>query len=63
MKKNKIISFEKALEELESISNSFEKNELSLDELISSFERGSELSDYCLSKLNTAKVKIEKIMS
>ena len=63
MKKNKKISFEEALRELELISKDVEKNKYTLDELVDAFERGSELSEFCINKLNKSKIKIEKIIS
>ena len=62
IKKNDNITFEKAFKELEQISNNFESNNLSLDEMVSSFKKGSELSKYCMDKLNNAKLEIEKII-
>ena len=63
MKKNKKISFEQALAELKSISDNIEMNKLSIDELVDAFERGSNLSDFCMKKLNESKIKIEKIIN
>ena len=62
IRKNDSITFEKAFKELEQISNNFESNNLSLDEMVSSFKKGSELSKYCMEKLNNAKLEIEKII-
>ena len=63
MKKNKKILFDEALRELELISKDVEKNKYTLDELVDAFERGSELSEFCINKLNKSKIKIEKIKS
>ena len=63
MKKNKHISFEEALNELKVLSEDVEKNKFTLDELVNAFERGSELSDICIKKLNKSKLKIEKIIN
>ena len=63
MKKNKHISFEEALNELKVLSDDVEKNKFTLDELVNAFERGSELSDICIKKLNKSKLKIEKIIN
>ena len=60
-KKTEKKSFEMAFKELEEISKNFETNNLSLDEMVSSFKKGSELSKYCMDKLNNAKLEIEKI--
>ena len=63
MKKNKHASFEEALKELKLISEDVEKNKFTLDELVDAFERGSELSEFCINKLNKSKLKIEKIIN
>jgi len=55
------LSFEKAMEELESIVKKMEEGKLSLDEAMSFYERGNALKVYCEQKLQSAKAKIEKI--
>ena len=61
MKKNKSISFEEALNELELISDKVENSNLTLDELVDAFKRGNHLYTICNDKLNKAKLEIEKI--
>ena len=60
MKKNDI-SFEDALNKLESISENVENGNLTLDELVKAFKNGSELYDICNNKLNNAKLEIQKL--
>ena len=56
------LSFEQALQELEMIVKKIDSGEETLESAITSFERGSELTKHCQTKLNEAKLKIEKIM-
>ena len=55
------LSFEDALTELEGIVASLERGEVSLDAAISAFERGTELKTLCQSRLEEARMKVEKI--
>ena len=55
------LSFEAALRELEGIVASLERGEVSLDAAISAFERGTELKTLCQSRLEEARMKVEKI--
>ena len=55
------MSFEKALAELESIVGSLESGKAPLEESISAYERGIALKSYCETKLQEARLKIEKI--
>jgi len=52
------MSFEKALEELETIAIKLEKGELGLDESIVEFEKGIKYAKYCHNKLEEAERKI-----
>ena len=54
-------SFEDALTELEGIVASLERGEVSLDAAISAFERGTELKTLCQTRLEEARMKVEKI--
>jgi len=60
---NKNLTFEEALDELESIVNSLERGEISLEEAIKAYERGTELKNQCEKRLKEAKMKVEKIHS
>jgi exodeoxyribonuclease VII small subunit len=53
------IPFEEALSELESLVETMEKGELSLEESLESFERGVALTRICQQALKTAEQKIE----
>ena len=59
--KGEALSFEDALRELEGIVVSLERGEVSLDAAISAFERGTELKTLCQSRLEEARMKVEKI--
>lgn len=54
-------SFEDALAELEGIVSALERGEVSLDAAISAFERGTELKILCQTRLEEARMKVEKI--
>lgn len=56
-----ILSFEKAMEELEQIIRNLENGKISLEESIAAYERGVALKNHCETKLNDARMKIEKI--
>jgi exodeoxyribonuclease VII small subunit len=56
------MSFEEALKELEMIVKKIDSGEETLESAIKSFEKGSELKKHCQSKLDQAKLKIEKII-
>jgi exodeoxyribonuclease VII small subunit len=53
------IPFEDALSELESLVETMEKGELSLEESLASFERGVALTRLCQQALRAAEQKIE----
>ena len=55
------LSFEKAMEELESIVDKLERGEVSLEESIAIYERGEALKKRCDSLLQSAEMKIEAI--
>ena len=57
--KKQELSFEKALEQLESITSSMENKKLSLDEMMKAYEDGKKLSDFCTEKLSEFEKKIE----
>ena len=60
-KKSNKITFESAFKELEEILTKVENNELTLEELVDAFEKGTELSNFCLKKIENAKLKISAI--
>ena len=55
------LTFEHAMGELEALVRRLEEGRISLEDAISAFERGSELRIYCESKLQAAKMRVEKI--
>lgn len=51
-------SFEEALNELEQITTTLEKGEITLDQSIDYFQKGIELSRFCAKKLDEIEKKI-----
>ncbi|MGK0309834.1 MAG: exodeoxyribonuclease VII small subunit [Lentimonas sp.] len=60
-KKPEKLTFEEALERLETILESMENGDTPLAELIAKFEEGSTLLKTCQKKLQDAESKIEKL--
>lgn len=60
-KEQKPPSFEEALTELESLVETLEQGELSLEESLKSFERGVELTRTCQQALKEAEQKIQTL--
>ena len=58
----KKMGFESALAELETIVKDLESGKVSLEDSISAYERGMALKAHCESKLQDARMKIEKIV-
>lgn len=56
------LSFEEALDELQSLVRALEKGESKLDEAIQQYERGAALKQHCEAKLREAQAKIDKIV-
>ncbi|MBK7361782.1 MAG: exodeoxyribonuclease VII small subunit [Micavibrio sp.] len=54
------MSFEEALDELETIVRDLETGKAPLEKSISSYERGIALKQHCETKLRDARAKIEK---
>ena len=59
----KNIKFEEALAELEEQVRLLESGELSLEQSLDVFKYGIELSKICMSKLDTVKQEVEKIVA
>ena len=57
----KEMTFENALNELESIVSKLERGEVTLEESIAIYERGAKLKSHCEGKLKDAQLKVEKI--
>ncbi len=60
MSKDKL-TFKKAFKELEEIANSFDEEDLDLENSIDKFERASFLSQICKEKLNEIENKVHII--
>jgi len=58
MMKEKELSFEEAMENLEKIVTELESGELSLDKSVTNFKKGMELSNYCSKLLDDAEKTI-----
>ncbi len=56
------LSFEQALSELETIVTRLERGDAELEDSITLYERGVRLKQYCEKKLNSAKLKVDKIV-
>ncbi|MEM8867804.1 MAG: exodeoxyribonuclease VII small subunit [Verrucomicrobiota bacterium] len=59
--KKEELSFEDALERLQTITESMENGDIALTELVAKFEEGSKLLKVCQSQLQKAELKIEKL--
>ena len=57
----KPLSFEDALSELESLVDTLEKGDLSLEDSLKSFERGVELTRSCQEALKAAEQKVRSL--
>ena len=55
------LSFEKALQELESIVQRLEQGKVDLEESIAIYERGEVLKEHCDRLLRQAEAKVEKL--
>jgi exodeoxyribonuclease VII small subunit len=56
------LSFEAALEELETIVSRLEQGEVDLEDSIALYERGMVLKAHCEKKLKGAEMRLEKIV-
>lgn len=57
----KQLSFEDALKQLESIVTDLESGNIKLEDAIESYAKGAELKKHCETKLQSAKLKVEKV--
>lgn len=55
------VSFEEAMEKLESVVGSMESDELPLEKLLAQYELGTKLVAKCQEKLEAAELKIRKL--
>lgn len=58
----KDLSFEEALEELETIVEKLEAGDAPLEQSITIYQRGAQLKSHCEAKLKNAQLKVEKIV-
>ncbi len=58
-RKTSTLNFEKALRELETLVESMEQGDLSLEDSLKAFERGVELTRTCQKSLDEAEQKVE----
>ena len=56
------MSYEQALQELETIVRRLEEGKTNLDEAISAYERGAALRAHCEKRLKDARLRVEQIM-
>ena len=56
------MSFEVALDELETIVRKLEEGETKLEDAIKSYERGAHLKRHCEAKLQEAKSRVDKVV-
>ena len=59
----KDMSFEEAMEELETIVRELESGQGALDDAINAYTRGTELKIHCELKLKDAQTRIDKIVT
>lgn len=57
------LSFEEAMNELDTVVRRLESGNIKLDEAVSTYERGMALQKHCTQKLKTAKAKIDLLMT
>lgn len=55
------VSFEQALDELDTLVRQMESGELGLDASITAYRRGAELARFCQERLNAAEQEIRKL--
>ena len=58
---DKPIGFEEALTKLESIVETMESGELSLEDMLNRYEEGARLAKVCQSKLSEAELRIQQL--
>lgn len=59
----KKLSFEQAMQELESVVNALDSSSTTLDNSIELYSKGVELRKHCETILNDAKLKVQKIIA
>jgi len=56
------LSFEAAFQELEETVRKLESGDLSLEDSIALFERGTQLAQWCQTKLEQAELKVQQLV-
>ena len=62
VKKINKMSFEDSMARLEEISQILSSQKINLDQMIELYEEGSALKEHCATRLEEAKMKIEKVL-
>ena len=62
MPRKKSVDFEKSLKELESLVESMESGDLSLEASLKAFENGIKLTRVCQTALDSAEQKVEQLL-
>lgn len=60
---NKKLSFEEAMDQLESIVTKLEEGDVPLEEALSYYQKGMQLSTFCHEKLVNAEDQLAKLMT
>ena len=63
VKKINKMSFEDSMARLEEISQILSSQKINLDQMIELYEEGNSLKEHCASRLEEAKMKIEKVIN
>ncbi|MBM7650429.1 exodeoxyribonuclease VII small subunit [Bacillus ectoiniformans] len=61
--KNKELTFEEAMDQLEVIVTKLEEGDVPLEEALSYYQKGMELSAFCHEKLKSAEEQMVKLMT
>lgn len=59
----KAMSFETAMNELETLVRRLEEGRLTLEDAITAYERGTALRTHCEARLKAAKLKVEQVLN
>ncbi len=59
----KTLTFQAAMEELESILRKLDSEEVNIDSLTVDLQRASKLIEWCRSRLETTRVEVERIVT
>lgn len=62
VKSKKVLTFEEALEKLETITAELESGNLSLDESVAAFQEGIQLSLFCQQELEKAEGSVKQLI-